>query len=219
VSLGGAVAGYGAYVSLLTAICYAGSRIGGPGPTIDLTVGEGGDLPKVLVFAAIVAAFSLLTVVVAVVHHFERRAKQLVAEGGQAIGTVIELRDTGGSVNDNPRVMLRLRIEPIDGSPAFEGEKTVITPRLSPPHRGRRYPVWYDRSSPARFAVGTELATTATDEVRRLHALAEQGEPGSGTADPLDLLAKLDQLRRDGALTDAEFQALKARILADENPR
>jgi hypothetical protein len=178
-----------------------------------------GDRSTVLVYAAVLAAMSLLALVgVAIGDRLDRRARQLVAEGGQAIGTVIELRDTGESVNDNPRVRLHLRIEPVDGSPAFERQKTITAPRLSPPYLGRHYPVWYDRSNPGRFAVGTQLSPTATDEVRRLHALAEQRDPGSRTADPLDRLAKLNQLWRDGALTDAEFEAFKARILADELP-
>jgi hypothetical protein len=46
------------------------------------------------------------------------------------------------------------------------------------------------------------------------------GTPASGGAapaaeDPLDRLKKLNDLRQAGALTDAEFEAQKAKILAE----
>jgi hypothetical protein len=149
-----------------------------------------------------------------------RRAERLMVEGGQAIGTVIDLRDTGGRSGDSPRVRLRLRIEPVDGMPAFEGETTITAPLLSLPYRGRRYPVWFDRSDQNDFVLGEGLKQGATPEVRRLFALAEGDDPGphQSRRDPLDRLARLDELRRGGALSEDEFENLKAKILAAEFP-
>jgi len=137
----------------------------------------------------------------------KRRAVYLVTEGVPAVGTVIDVRDAGRSAN-SWRVWFRLRIEPIDGSPAFAVEKTVIAPRFGP-RPGRRFPVWYDPADPTRFVLSHEFYPGTPPLVSGLFAVAAQG--GLGKGDPL---AGLDQLRRDGVLSDAEGEALAERIRA-----
>jgi hypothetical protein len=44
-----------------------------------------------------------------------------------------------------------------------------------------------------------------------------RGQPGaSGERDPIDQLEKLAELRKSGALTDAEFEQQKKRILGQQ---
>jgi hypothetical protein len=45
--------------------------------------------------------------------------------------------------------------------------------------------------------------------------VAQTASRFSGAANPEDRLETLDRLRRQGTLTDAEFQALKAKIVED----
>jgi hypothetical protein len=154
-----------------------------------------------------------------------RRAMRLITEGATAIGTVTSIRDTGVTINKNPRVTLTYRIEPEDGSLPFDGEKTMVVSRVHLPQQGQRYPIWYDRQDRSQFAIGTKVDDTAAPEVRRLFEKAAAGAPGvpfgatealagGGATDPLDRLAKLNELRLAGALTEEEFQSQKARILA-----
>src|SRR6266542_2453143 len=74
------------------------------------------------------AFFGLLPLVGALALRPWRRAKvekaeRLVATGGRGVGTLVDVQDTGVTINDNPRVKLRMRVEPLDGTAAFEREK------------------------------------------------------------------------------------------------
>lgn len=149
----------------------------------------------------------------------KRRALRLVTEGAAAIGTVTDISDTGVTINKNPRVKMKLRIESQDGSSTFDGEKTITASRLELPYCGQRFPVWFDPADRSRFVVGTKVDDSAAPEVRRLFALARAGDPGradwgeGAKPDPLDRLAKLNELRLAGALTEVEFEEQKRRIL------
>lgn len=79
------------------------------------------------------------------------------------------------------------------------------------PRAGQRLAVWFDPADRTKWTAPTALDEAATPQVRRLWALAQAGGPEH----TVDRLAKLDELRRSGALTQTEFEALKARILDD----
>ena len=53
------------------------------------------------------------------------KAEDLMANGARGVGTIIDVRDTGMTINDNPRVKMTFQIEPLDGSPAFTARKRV----------------------------------------------------------------------------------------------
>lgn len=147
------------------------------------------------------------------------RAHRLVTEGATGIGTVTGINDTGVTINRNPRITLRLQIVPEDGSAPFEAEKTITASRVDLPRRGQRFPVWYDRDDRSQLALGTDVDSTASPEVRRLFekaGIAGQATPepaATGTDELLDRVTRLYELRQAGALTEAEFQDQKARIL------
>jgi hypothetical protein len=156
-----------------------------------------------------------------------RRAAALIEHGSEAVGTVMAVHDTNVTVNNNPRVRLDFRIEPQDGTPAFEASKSVTVSRVEIPRPGDRYPVWFDPSDHDRFAFGTDVTSQATPGVRRLFAAAgraagptipapaELAAPAGAAAedDPIARLGKLNELRLAGALTDAEFKVQKDRLL------
>src|SRR5690606_11722301 len=165
------------------------------------------DRTGALVLGGVFAVVSLVPLALVPFAMRKRRlAARLVAQGATAIGTVTVGRDTGVTINRNPRVELTLRIEPQDGSPSFEGRKTIVASRVALPYEGKRYPIWYDLDDRTSFLLATEVGENAPPEVRRLFAMAEAGDPGPGAAgaDPLDRLAKLHQLHLSGALTEAE---------------
>jgi hypothetical protein len=120
---------------------------------------------------------------------------ELVHAGSRAPGVVIEVKDTGTTVNNQPRVRLRLRVQP-DGEPAFEVERKLLVSRLAIPRAGERVEVAYDPDDRDRFTFRVA--------------------DGTGAPSRLDELAKLAELRSSGVLTDEEFEAEKRRILAGE---
>jgi Short C-terminal domain len=159
-----------------------------------------------------------------------KKAENLVATGSRGVGTITDVQDTGMTVNDNPRVRMRFRVEPLDASAAFEAEKTKVVSRVQIPQIGQRYPIFYDAADPSTFAYAT-----VDDDQGRASIVAMFGDAfgpdGSGVgqvavaqappppaapseSDKLDTLRKLGELRDSGVLSDAEFEAKKAEILS-----
>ena len=117
---------------------------------------------------------------------------ELVHAGSRAPGVVVEVKDTGTTVNNQPRVRLRLRVQP-EGEPPFEVERKLLVSRLAIPRAGERVEVAYDPDDRDRFTF-------------RVGDLAD-------APSRLDELAKLAELRSSGVLTEEEFEAEKRRIL------
>jgi len=157
------------------------------------------------------------------------RVSNLMQSGGRGVGTLTNVRDTGMTINDNPRVKMTLRVDPLDGSPAFEAQKTSTVSRVRVPQVGNRYPVFYNLQDQSDFMFVDGIA----DESGRQTILAMFGDafgpdasgvgmpamaPPAAAApaaeDPLDRLKKLADLHSSGALTDAEFEAQKQQILS-----
>jgi hypothetical protein len=155
----------------------------------------------------------------------KEKAKNLLETGSRAIGVLMDVRDTGVTINElNLRVKMRFRIEPLDGSASFEGEKTSTVSRAQIPRAGDRYPVWYDPSDQESWMYAVIDDDQGRQQIREMFgAKAETitgvGDPMAAAApaapDPLDRLKKLDELRASGVLTDDEFQSKKAELLAE----
>jgi hypothetical protein len=150
-----------------------------------------------------------------------KQAQELFETGSKGVGTVLQVQDTGMTVNDNPRVKMIFRVEPIDGAPAFDAEKTTTVSRVEIPRQGDRYPIWYDQQDPANtWAYATVADDNGRATMRQLFGAAAEGFVGMGApaaaapqADPVEQLEKLAALHAQGALTDAEFAAQKAKLL------
>src|SRR5215208_2111834 len=91
-----------------------------------------------------------------------KQAEQLFETGSKGVGTVLQVQDTGMTINDNPRVKMLFRIEPLDGSAPFEASKTKTVSRVEIPRSGDRLPIWFDPADHESFA----YATIANDEGR-----------------------------------------------------
>ncbi|GAB3674566.1 hypothetical protein GCM10027589_44580 [Actinocorallia lasiicapitis] len=147
------------------------------------------------------------------------KLQNLLAEGSPAIGTVLSVRDTGVRINDNPRVELRVRIEPENG-PAFEASKTITMRLIRPVLTGERYPVLYLPGNPAEFGLITDIENPAAVPPRLLPVVERLAGERYGAPAPRqslsDEIAKLDALHRSGALSVAEFHEAKARLLAKD---
>ncbi len=124
---------------------------------------------------------------------------ELVHAGRRAPAVVIDVKDTGTTINNQPRVRLRLRVQP-EGEPPFEVERKLLVSRLAIPRAGERVEVAYDPDDRERF---TFRVPDLADDVARAPSR-------------LDELAKLAELRSSGVLTEEEFEAEKRRILAGD---
>ena len=150
-----------------------------------------------------------------------KKAAELFETGAKGAGTVIHVQDTGMTVNDNPRVKMAWRIEPLDGSPAFDAQKTTTVSRVEIPRQGDRYPVWYDPQDTSKWAYATIVDEQGRATMRQLFGeVAEtfvgMGVPAAPPSQGQDTVAQLQQLadlHSQGVLTDDEFAAQKAKLL------
>lgn len=152
------------------------------------------------------------------------KAQDLMATGSKGAGTVISVQDTGTTINDNPRVKMTFRVEPIDGSPALDLEKKATVSRVEIPRQGDRYPVSYDPQDPSKWAYATIADDNGRQTIRQMFGEAAEtfvgmNAPGApvaqaGGQDTVETLKQLADLHSQGILSDDEFVAQKAKLLA-----
>ena len=154
----------------------------------------------------------------------KKKAADLMATGSKGAGTVLQVQDTGTTINDNPRVRMTFRIEPIDGAPAFDVQKTTTVSRVEIPRQGDRYPVWYDPADNSKWAYATVTDDNGRAGIRQMFGeVAETfvgvnapGAPAPQSAQGFDTVEQLKQLadlHAQGILNDDEFAAQKAKLL------
>jgi len=153
-----------------------------------------------------------------------KQAEELMASGAKGVGTVVSVQDTGMTVNDNPRVKMVFRVEPLDGAPAFDAEKKTTVSRVEIPRQGDRYPVWYDQQDSSKWMYATVADDNGRATMRQLFGGAAETfvgmnapaapAPSSGSGqDTVEQLTQLAELHKQGLLTDDEFTAQKAKLL------
>lgn len=75
----------------------------------------------------------------------------LTRAGRPGRAEVLAVSDTGVSINDNPRVDLRVRVVPDDGGAPFDGHLRVTVSRLAVPRAGDHLPVRFDPADHSRI--------------------------------------------------------------------
>ena len=154
------------------------------------------------------------------------KAQDLMATGSKGVGTVVSVQDTGTTINDNPRVKMVFRVEPIDGSPALDLEKKTTVSRVEIPRQGDRYPVWYDPQDTSKWAYATVADDNGRATLRQMFGEAAESfvgmnapgapapAPGAAQAqDTVETLKQLADLHSQGVLSDEEFATQKAKLL------
>jgi hypothetical protein len=91
---------------------------------------------------------------------FGGKKKKILSEGIQARAVVINVQDTGMTVNDNPRVKLTLQVQP-EGDMPFEATKKVTVSRVAIPRVGDEYVVRFDPADPTTVEFDTDAAKQA----------------------------------------------------------
>ena len=163
----------------------------------------------------------------------QAQAQRLMQTGSKARATILSIEPTGMIMNEiNIKCRVRFRLDPLDGSADFEGEKTFFINQTQMPRVGDVWPSWYDAADPSTFGVGQpNLGDPQTQQIFEEfgipHPLADQQgadavadtpparSPSAAEEDDdrLDDLERLGDLRSRGLLTDVEFEAEKRRIL------
>jgi hypothetical protein len=156
----------------------------------------------------------------------KKKAQELFATGSKGAGTVVQVQDTGMTVNDNPRIKMTFRVEPLDGSPAFDTTKTTTVSRVEIPRQGDRYPVWYDPQDNSKWAYATIVDDNGRETMRQLFGEVSSTFVGMGAPaapappaaqaqaqDTVEQLKQLADLHQQGLLTDDEFADQKSKLL------
>jgi hypothetical protein len=154
-----------------------------------------------------------------------------MTNGARGVGTITDVRDTGMTINDNPRVKITFQIEPLDGSAGFVADKTKTVSRVRIPQIGCRYPIFYDAADPSTFAwvevdddqgrqtvvsmFGDKFGADGSGVGRPAAAAAAPAAAAPAADDPIEKIRKLEELKTAGVLTEEEFAAKKAELLAE----
>jgi uncharacterized membrane protein len=169
-------------------------RIQLSGKSLNDLTGNGGLL------GILAVVFSLVIVLVVSIGMYRALNPVVIKNGVPAKARVIEVWDTGTTINENPQVKLRLEIRRNDGSLYQCDVKTIISRlevgRVQP---GCTADVKYDPGNPNRV----ELVHLD------LKGAVQPGEEIAGR------LQNLDTLREQGLITAEEYQKMRDEILKE----
>jgi Short C-terminal domain len=185
-----------------------------------------------LLFGGIFLATSLIPIgLVLLGRAAGHRTARLLATGTRGMATVLDIQDTGVTINDNPRLRLHLQVRPADDTPPFETTIALTVSRIDIPRRGDQRPVIFDPADHSSLrwdlpglpvpasgpppAYGTPPEYGAQAPTVAISPAPAFGTP-DGSAPVLDELERLTSLHAANALTDEEFARLKARLLGDQ---
>jgi hypothetical protein len=130
----------------------------------------------------------------------------------EAVAIVTNIQDTGTTINNNPRVKLMLNVQP-EGAEPFDVTKKVTVSRVNLPRVGDPLRVKYFANAPEGLTVQKRTAEDLAAASASFAAPPAAAVAVPAPVDPLDQIRKLNDLRQQGALSDAEFEAQKAKIL------
>ena len=78
----------------------------------------------------------------------KKKKERILTDGISAEAVVIDVADTGVTINNNPRVKLTLQVQP-EGDAPFQAEKKVTVSRVEIPRPGDKFFVRYDPADPS----------------------------------------------------------------------
>lgn len=164
---------------------------------------------------------------------------ELEANGKRANATIIEIAERGMAVtrgaegvvaNTEIALKTRLKVTP-DDEPEFEVKKRFSFPQMAVPSAGQVVPVLYDPNDHDKIIVDyspeaqqSAAFTAAGIDPNQINQLMQQAQqmqgqvpgmtpPAQPQTDSVAQLEKLAKLKESGALTEAEFEAEKAKII------
>ena len=190
-------------------------------------VGGAGASIAALTFALIGGIWVL--VAVGLTGFYGRMAKSAAAEqrlfetGRRATAVVDGVETTGMVMNEvNQQIILSLRIQP-PGEAEWVHQRKMFVPFHGIPRTGDLIQVGYDPADRTKVALEIDpRSDTAGGRLLVLRRPSDAPVPaaaadGGGQTAPermIEQLERLNRLKEDGALTEAEFELQKAKVLA-----
>ena len=186
----------------------AGFIVGCLSAAVTLLIEGHGTVPKLVAPALIVLAVLVLLAAIGSRRTARIQAAEEADFKARAVmvpGVVTLLKETGMTVNDNPRVAITVAYQRTDGTSA-EYETKMLVSRLAIPRVGDTATLWYDHIGQKATM---ELLEPTPPPVR--NAEPEDSVPGNPTI--VTDLERLAALRRDGSLSEDEYTLAKQRLL------
>jgi Short C-terminal domain len=153
------------------------------------------------------------------------RSRQLRARSTEADATVSRVDELQRFGMNQAKIRVTYTVAPQDDV-SFEVSRETSTLLTRMPHVGQKAKIRYDPRNHQRFELITppvantgellaEMMRARTPTPAAASVAAATVQTAMPRRDPLDRLKELAQLRDSGALTTAEFEAQKAKILAE----
>jgi hypothetical protein len=147
--------------------------------------------------------------------------RQLFETGTRATATVESVETTGMVLNNiNQQIVLTLRVEPRGAAP-FVHTRKLFVPFNGIPRTGDVIEVAYDPADTSKVALAIDWRSdTAGGQLLISRSPASAAPPAPGAAAEtgpervIEQLERLNRLKEEGVLSDAEFEAQKAKVLA-----
>jgi hypothetical protein len=138
----------------------------------------------------------LIIIIVAMRPLFRAFFPPNIKDGVTAEAEVLEVRDTGTTINDDPQIALLLEVRPTMGA-VFQAELKTLVSRLEVAtyRPGCKAVVLYDPANPKRMVLQSVEPATSV----------------AGSAE--DRLTELNRLRDRGLITAAEFERKREEII------
>jgi hypothetical protein len=165
--------------------------------------------------------FTALWVVVAVafalfIASHARRDESLRENGIHASGVVLQVYQPFMNVIINGAYIkrkLRIRVEGVKNVTPYETTYDGLFMFGDVPSVGDRIPLLVDPTNPQRFEYDDSADASADDGSDTTATYSAASAPSTDDSGIADQLGKLAQLRAQGALSDAEFDTAKAKLL------
>ena len=166
-------------------------------------------------FGGTLAAIGVLPLFLMAIGRARQAApEELRASGQKGVGVVLRAQAHGQNDDGEERVSMAFRIYPMNGAGSFEAERTRNFPLGSAPRVGDRYQVWFNANDRGNWDYGDRLGPNEQlPPGMDTQATSAPAAVAAAGGDPLDRLAKLQDLHTRGAITDAEFTQKKAELL------
>lgn len=150
-------------------------------------------------------------------------AERLFQTGRRATAVIERVEQTATYINNMPSFNVVVRVEPKFGKP-FTHETKLVTIGSGVPVPGHLVEVAFDPNDPSKVAFETQkgmaippgevwVMRRPETEAAAAGVTADAPALSEGDTDRLDALERLAKLRATGVLTEAEFEAEKARLL------
>jgi hypothetical protein len=81
------------------------------------------------------------------------KSKEIAQTGADATAEVMSVQDTGSTVNENPMLILTLKITPAAGGAEIQTAAQVLVPRIAIPRAGDKIKIKYNPANPSEIAI------------------------------------------------------------------